>query len=91
MQVINDAFKAIGAKHRWCVRHPYANLKLEYKGKALKDALWNCVITTTKSTFDKELERMEKDAIKWVKKGTLCIGLGMRSPLKQKVTCYSTI
>ena len=71
MQGIKDALKDVGAEHRWCVRHLYANLKLEHKGKALKDALCNCAIATTKSAFDKEmkeLERIDKDAIKWVKK-----------------------
>ena len=62
--------EAIGAEHRWCVRHLYANFKTKHKGKALKDALWNCARATTKAKYEKEMKDLEKisgPATNWLK------------------------
>ncbi|CAN6715315.1 unnamed protein product [Malus baccata var. baccata] len=63
--------------NRWlCVRHLYTNYKADgFKGKILKDALWNAVKATTIADFREsmvEVNRLNVEAYKWlVKRPTL--------------------
>ncbi|KAE8692072.1 hypothetical protein F3Y22_tig00110860pilonHSYRG00042 [Hibiscus syriacus] len=58
------------AEARNCVRHIYANLKKDHKGKALKDALWRAARATYGREFQDvitELKTLSNDAFEWLK------------------------
>ncbi len=47
----------LGAEHRYCVKHLYANLKRKgFKGKVFKDALWGAAGALNKIQFKYYLE-----------------------------------
>ncbi|XP_035838220.1 uncharacterized protein LOC118485839 [Helianthus annuus] len=47
------------AKHRFCLRHIYENMRLQFKGKAFKDLLWKCATATTIVEFEKEMDALK--------------------------------
>ncbi|XP_022033091.2 uncharacterized protein LOC110934216 [Helianthus annuus] len=47
------------AEHRFCLRHIYENMRLQFKGKAFKDLLWKCATTTTIVEFEKEMDALK--------------------------------
>ncbi|XP_074296575.1 uncharacterized protein LOC141626881 [Silene latifolia] len=53
-----DAFKEVTPKAeiRYCVRHIWANFKLQFSGQAYKEGFWNAAYATTESEFKSELE-----------------------------------
>ncbi|XP_052194908.1 uncharacterized protein LOC127802872 isoform X2 [Diospyros lotus] len=51
--------KEYGCEHRFCVRHLYANFKLEFKGKSLKDELWNAARASTTHDFESHMARIK--------------------------------
>jgi hypothetical protein len=58
------------AKHRFCVRHLHADLKLRgYTGKAFKDEVWGTAQATNIHTFNYHMQRiltMDKGAHKYL-------------------------
>ncbi|XP_068319782.1 uncharacterized protein [Pyrus communis] len=55
----------------FCVRHLYTNYREQFKGKALKDALWAVAKTTTIPHFRRameELKLLNEDAYDWLMK-----------------------
>ena len=58
--------------HRFCVRHLYTNYNVYgFKGKRLKDALWNAAKATTIADFREsmvEVNRLNEEAYKWLEK-----------------------
>ncbi|KAH0636774.1 hypothetical protein KY289_036689 [Solanum tuberosum] len=56
------------AEHRNCVRHMYQNFRQKYKGKALKDLVWNAARASNEVRFRICMERLEqedREARKW--------------------------
>ncbi|XP_061370246.1 uncharacterized protein LOC133312964 [Gastrolobium bilobum] len=67
---LNDVLKAYNCEHRFCVRHLYSNFKLQYKGKSLKDELWNVARSTTIHEFEKHMRNiktLDSSAEKWLR------------------------
>jgi hypothetical protein len=58
------------AKHRFCVQHLHADLKLRgYTGKAFKDEVWGTAQATNIHTFNYHMQRiltMDKGAHKYL-------------------------
>ncbi|KAI8566916.1 hypothetical protein RHMOL_Rhmol02G0079600 [Rhododendron molle] len=57
--------------HRFCVRHMYANFKLLYKGKDLKDLLWAAARSYTVQEWDDHMQQIKainKEAFEWLMK-----------------------
>ncbi|KAB2604938.1 hypothetical protein D8674_036869 [Pyrus ussuriensis x Pyrus communis] len=57
--------------HRFCVHHLYINYREQFKGKALKDALWAVAKTTTIPHFRRameELKLLNEDTYDWLMK-----------------------
>ena len=50
----------LGYKHKFCLRHFFANFKKEFKDKAFKDLLWNAVRATTRHEFEYNMFEMLK-------------------------------
>ncbi|KAK9287670.1 hypothetical protein L1049_016108 [Liquidambar formosana] len=48
------------ADHRFCIRHMYANFMAEFKGKALKDLMWQAASTYTVQEFTQAMEKIKK-------------------------------
>nr|GEW64117.1 hypothetical protein [Tanacetum cinerariifolium] len=58
------------AEHRYCLKHIYDNMKLQWKGQQFKDLLWKCATATTVSYFNrnmKELKCANKELYDWLK------------------------
>ncbi|KAK9281140.1 hypothetical protein L1049_004033 [Liquidambar formosana] len=47
-------------KHRFCVRHLYGNLAKRYKGKQLKDAMWDAAKSSTESEWNREINKVKE-------------------------------
>ncbi|KAH0633728.1 hypothetical protein KY284_036514 [Solanum tuberosum] len=63
---VKDLFSE--AEHRNCVRHMYQNFRQKYKGKALKDLVWNAARASNEVRFRICMERLEqedREARKW--------------------------
>ncbi|WOL10473.1 hypothetical protein Cni_G19230 [Canna indica] len=56
---LESVLEELGADHRICVRHLYANFKKSYPGKTLKDELWNASRATTFNSFKACMERIK--------------------------------
>ncbi|ONK60422.1 uncharacterized protein A4U43_C08F18300 [Asparagus officinalis] len=58
------------AEHRgYCVRHLSANLRTHYRGKELKDMLWNCARSSTDEGFNENTENLrakDEDAFNYL-------------------------
>lgn len=57
-RAIQDIFPDV--EHRNCVRHMYTNFREKFKGKALKDFLWNAARATYIQRFNYWLGEIEK-------------------------------
>ncbi|XP_074298003.1 uncharacterized protein LOC141628802 [Silene latifolia] len=53
-----DALRTVvpKAEVRYCVRHIWANFKLNYSGQVYKDALWNAARATTEADFNYHMD-----------------------------------
>ena len=47
------------SEHRYCVRHIHTNFRKRFRGKALKDQLWNWTRATYTSAYEKALENLK--------------------------------
>ncbi|GJT84440.1 transposase, MuDR [Tanacetum coccineum] len=47
------------AEHRYCLKHIYDNMKLQWRGQQFKDLLWRCATATTVSYFNKNIEELK--------------------------------
>ncbi|XP_028774128.1 uncharacterized protein LOC114731172 [Neltuma alba] len=68
---LQEVLKVMECEHRFCVRHLYANFRLKYKGKNLKDEHRNACRATTKQEFNyhmKRLEELDANAANWLDK-----------------------
>ncbi|XP_074321758.1 uncharacterized protein LOC141658929 [Silene latifolia] len=56
-----DAFKVVTPKAelRFCVRHIWANFKLQFTGQVYKEAFWSAARCTTKAQFKRNMEGMK--------------------------------
>ncbi|GKA62292.1 mutator type transposase [Tanacetum coccineum] len=57
-------------KHRYCLKHIYDNMKLQWRGKLFKELLWRCATATTVSHFNRvveEVKQANKDVYDWLK------------------------
>lgn len=66
-----NAFELVvpNSHQRLCVRHLLSNFKLQFKGKALKDKLWECARATTVQEFGRNMDEMKnlsKEAFDWL-------------------------
>ncbi|KAL3498461.1 hypothetical protein ACH5RR_041193 [Cinchona calisaya] len=58
-----------GVEHRFCVWHMYANFKLRFKDKALRDIMWAAARAYEPEIWRRkmrDLEMTDKDAYKWL-------------------------
>ncbi|GJX12766.1 mutator type transposase, partial [Tanacetum coccineum] len=58
------------AEHRYCLKHIYDNMKLQWRGKLFKELLWRCATATTVSYFNRVMEEVKqanKDVYDWLK------------------------
>ncbi|KAL3529642.1 hypothetical protein ACH5RR_008964 [Cinchona calisaya] len=56
-------------EHRFCMRHLYANFKLRFKDKALRDILWAAARAYTVDAFHRKMSLLhtaDRDAHKWL-------------------------
>lgn len=51
---------------RLCVRHLLSNFKLQFKGKALKDKIWECARATTIQEFGRKMDEMKNLQFVWL-------------------------
>ncbi|XP_012849887.1 PREDICTED: uncharacterized protein LOC105969659 [Erythranthe guttata] len=68
-----ETFQSImpNTDHRFCVRHLYANFKLKFKDKALKDLMWSAARAYLEEEFNKkidEIKDLSNEAYVWLKK-----------------------
>ncbi|KAL0352363.1 UNVERIFIED_CONTAM: hypothetical protein Scaly_1625000 [Sesamum calycinum] len=56
-----DSFQAVMpyTKHRFCVRHLYANFKLKFKNKALKDLMWGAASAYLEDGFNQKMNEIK--------------------------------
>jgi transposase-like protein len=47
------------SEHRFCVRHLYSNFQEKFKGEMLKNQLWTCARSSSKFTWQRNMERMK--------------------------------
>ncbi|GKB43981.1 mutator type transposase, partial [Tanacetum coccineum] len=60
----------LAAEHRYCLKHIYDNMKLQWRGKLFKELLWRCDTTTTVSHFNRIMEEVKsanKEVYDWLK------------------------
>ncbi|GKC51655.1 mutator type transposase, partial [Tanacetum coccineum] len=65
---LQETFPA--AEHRFCLKHIYDDLKLQWMGEQYKDLLWRCATATTVQRFGKNMEEIKKfdpEMYKWLK------------------------
>ncbi|GJV15019.1 transposase, MuDR [Tanacetum coccineum] len=58
------------AKHRYCMKHIYDNMKLQWRGKLFKELLWRCATATIVSHFNtvmKKVKNVNKEVYDWLK------------------------
>nr|GEX42617.1 transposase, mutator type [Tanacetum cinerariifolium] len=58
------------ADHRYCLKHIYDNMKLQWRGQQFKDLLWKCATATTVSYFNRNMEELKganKELYDWLK------------------------
>ncbi|XP_012851412.1 PREDICTED: uncharacterized protein LOC105971112 [Erythranthe guttata] len=57
-------------EHRFCVRHLYANFKLRFKDKILKDLMWSAARAYLENGYNEkmdEIKAISKEAYEWLK------------------------
>ncbi|GJS81959.1 mutator type transposase [Tanacetum coccineum] len=55
---------------RYCLKHIYDNMKLQWRGQQFKDLLWKCATATTVSYFNRNMEELKganKEHYDWLK------------------------
>lgn len=57
MPAVEELFP--GSEHRFYVRHIHTNFKNTYRGKALKDQLWNCAKATSIPAYKQDMEMLK--------------------------------
>ncbi|GKA27984.1 mutator type transposase [Tanacetum coccineum] len=65
---LQETFPA--AEHRYCLKHIYDNMKLQWRGEQYKDLLWRCATATTVQRFGKnmeEIKKFNKEMYEWLK------------------------
>ncbi|KAK9273792.1 hypothetical protein L1049_018602 [Liquidambar formosana] len=72
------------AEHRFCVRHLYGNLAKRYKGKQLKDAMWDATKSSTESEWNSEMNK-----IKEISKGAYAFLMEKENVEDYVDACYS--
>ncbi|GJY40675.1 mutator type transposase [Tanacetum coccineum] len=58
------------AEHRYCLKHIYDNMKLQWKGKLFKELLWRCATATNVTHFNivmEEVKQANKKVYDWLK------------------------
>nr|GEY15342.1 hypothetical protein [Tanacetum cinerariifolium] len=58
------------AEHRYCLKHIYDNMNLQWRGQQFKDLLWKCATATTVSYFNRNMEELKcanKELYDWLK------------------------
>ncbi|GKD92265.1 mutator type transposase [Tanacetum coccineum] len=58
------------AEHRYCLKHIYDNMKLQWRGEQYKDLLWRSATATTVQRFGKNMEEIKKlnpEMYNWLK------------------------
>lgn len=58
-----------GADHRFCMRHLYANFKVLFKGKDLKDLVWAAACSFTVQHWEENMQKIRAinpDAHAWL-------------------------
>ncbi|GJY48964.1 mutator type transposase [Tanacetum coccineum] len=58
------------AEHKYCLKHIYDNMKLQWRGKLFKELLWRCATATTVTHFNRfmeEVKQANKDVYDWLK------------------------
>ncbi|XP_012830045.1 PREDICTED: uncharacterized protein LOC105951201 [Erythranthe guttata] len=58
VETINELMP--GVEHIYCIRHMYANFKLKYKGKELKDLFWKVASTASKNEWQYYINEIKK-------------------------------
>ncbi|XP_012831102.1 PREDICTED: uncharacterized protein LOC105952133 [Erythranthe guttata] len=58
VETINELMP--GVEHRYCIRHMYANFKMKYKGKELKDLFWKAASTANKNEWQYYMNEIKK-------------------------------
>ncbi|KAK9286824.1 hypothetical protein L1049_015229 [Liquidambar formosana] len=48
------------AEHRFCIKYLYGNLDKRYKGKQLKDAMWDATKSSTESEWNSEMNKIKE-------------------------------
>ena len=69
MPAIEELFP--NSEHRYCVRHIHTNFRKTYRGKALKEQLWNCAKATSLPAYEKAMDilnGMSSGACEYMKK-----------------------
>ncbi|PWA93526.1 transposase, mutator type [Artemisia annua] len=59
------------AEHRFCLKHIYDNMKLQWRGQMYKQMLWRCAASNTVRYFEKNMETLKafkEEAYEWLKK-----------------------
>ncbi|GKE35804.1 mutator type transposase [Tanacetum coccineum] len=46
-------------EHRFCLKHIYDNMKLQWRGQQFKDLLWKCATATTVSYLNRNMEELK--------------------------------
>ncbi|GKC21416.1 mutator type transposase [Tanacetum coccineum] len=65
---LQETFPA--AEHRYCLKHIYDNMKLQWRGEQYKDLLWRSATATTVQRFGKNMEEIKKlnpEMYNWLK------------------------
>ncbi|GJV99885.1 mutator type transposase [Tanacetum coccineum] len=68
MPALSETFPC--AEHRYCLKHIYDNMKLQWRGQQFKDLLWKCATATTVSYFNRNIEELKganKEIYDWLK------------------------
>ncbi|OIW03593.1 hypothetical protein TanjilG_06102 [Lupinus angustifolius] len=67
-----EVFKDINVDHRFCVRHMHNNFKnVGFKGKTLKDLMWNAARAYRESEhihYMEEIKKVDAKTYEWLKR-----------------------
>nr|GEV61307.1 hypothetical protein [Tanacetum cinerariifolium] len=65
---LQETFSTV--EHRYCLKHIYDNIKLQWRGEQYKDLLWRCATSITVQRFGKNMEEIKtfnKEMYEWLK------------------------
>ena len=77
-----------GVEHRFCVRHMYANFKLKFKDKHLRDLMWVAARAYLPSHYERKMRELQTVAPKahaWL--SSIPANLWARLTLSPRVKC----